>query len=473
MVPDERSRARPRVSTVALVFFAVLMDVGVHRLQPRHAGSWRGTSASHTCPLPRPCSTATRRTPRSTIRSSRIRRDTSIRRNSLLRCVPLRTLPTGRRRAGRRRGSARAVVADAARARGAGRSLLCRRTSVGAVGERRASREHLDPACVRAAVAWRYRDRVWRPAWALGLAISAKLLMWPLLVWTVATRRLRVTAWAVGIGVAVTLAAWAVIGFAGLTGYPDLLRRLSEIQAERSYSIVGMAATAGLGGLAGQALTLLVGGGLLVACVVLARRGDDQRSFTCAVVATLALSPIVWLHYLVVLPWPLGDRAAALLADLARAGPASSPRPGYAEGVLTFFPGSQSPSWPSSSCLRPLLRRRRCFVVAPLCDRLAPAHRPISTEMARRPDDRGDTSVGGADGPGPRSRGLASGGWRRWFSLPLAVLTVVIPLHGRARCPTSVAIDFRQYYGAAEAILRGESPYLPTPGTPLTEWGGP
>ena len=36
------------------------------------------------------------------------------------------------------------------------------------------------------------------------------------------------------------------IGFDGLAGYPDLLRRLSEIQAESSYSIVGMAATAGL-----------------------------------------------------------------------------------------------------------------------------------------------------------------------------------------------------------------------------------
>ena len=59
------------------------------------------------------------------------------------------------------------------------------------------------PLAFAAAVAWRYRDSVWQPAWALGLAISAKLLMWPLLVWTVATRRLRATAWAVAIGVVV------------------------------------------------------------------------------------------------------------------------------------------------------------------------------------------------------------------------------------------------------------------------------
>jgi alpha-1,2-mannosyltransferase len=189
------------------------------------------------------------------------------------------------------------------------------------------------------AVAWRYRDETWRPAWALGLAVSAKFLMWPLLVWTVATRRLRATAWAVAIGVAVTLVAWAVIGFDGLASYPDLLRRLSDIQSARSYSLVGMASTAGLGEPVGQALTLLVGSALLVACVVLARRADDARSFTCAVAATLALSPIVWLHYLVVLLVPVAiARPRFSLLWLLPVLLWVSPRPGYAEGVQTFAP---------------------------------------------------------------------------------------------------------------------------------------
>src|SRR5262245_39108291 len=160
------------------------------------------------------------------------------------------------------------------------------------------------PLAFAAAVAWRYRDSVWQPAAALGLAISAKLVMWPLLVWTCATRRLRTSALAVVIGVLVTLAAWASIGFDGLTSYPALLHRLSDIQAERSYSLEGMSATAGLGGAFGQALTLAVGGALLVGCVLFARQDDDARSFTCAIAATLALSPIMWLHYLVVLLVP-------------------------------------------------------------------------------------------------------------------------------------------------------------------------
>ena len=195
------------------------------------------------------------------------------------------------------------------------------------------------PLAFAAAVAWRYRDAIWQPAWALGLAVSAKFLMWPLLVWTAATKRLRATAWALVIGLVVMFGAWAVIGFDGLTGYPDLLRRLSEIQSERSYSLVGMASTAGLPDAVGQALTLLVGGGLIVGCVLFARRADDQRSFTCAVAATLALSPIVWLHYLVVLLVPMAiARPRFSLLWLLPVLLWVSPRPGYAEGFQTFMP---------------------------------------------------------------------------------------------------------------------------------------
>jgi hypothetical protein len=159
-------------------------------------------------------------------------------------------------------------------------------------------------------------------------------------VWTLATRRLLATVWAVTLGLAVTLAAWAVIGFDGLTGYPDLLERLSEIQSERSYSLVGIASTLGLAEIVGQAATLLVGGALLVACVVFARRGDDQRSFTCAVVATLALSPIVWLHYLVVLLVPMAiARPRFSLVWLVPVLLWVDPRPGYADGIQTFLPG--------------------------------------------------------------------------------------------------------------------------------------
>ena len=195
------------------------------------------------------------------------------------------------------------------------------------------------PLAFAIAVAWRYRDHVRPPAWALGLAVASKLLMWPMFVWTLATRRYRTTIWAVVIGLASTFVAWAAIGFDGLAGYPDLLRRLSDIQSDRSYSIVGMSATAGLGSAAGQFLTIVGGVALLAGCVVFARRRDEPRSFTCAVAATLVLSPIVWLHYLVVLVVPMAilrPRFSALwlLPILLWI----SPKPGYAEGIVTFAP---------------------------------------------------------------------------------------------------------------------------------------
>ena len=195
------------------------------------------------------------------------------------------------------------------------------------------------PLAFAIAVLWRYRDTLWPIATTLGLAVSAKLLFWPMFVWMLATRRLRAAGAAFGIGVAVTVSAWAVIGFDGLLEYPDLVRRLSEIQSHRSYSIVGMASTLGLGEAVGRAVALGLGAALLAWCVVLARQGDEERSFTCAIAATLVLSPIVWLHYLVVLLVPVAiARPRFSLIWLLPVLLWVSPRPGYADGAQTFAP---------------------------------------------------------------------------------------------------------------------------------------
>ena len=179
-------------------------------------------------------------------------------------------------------------------------------------------------------------------------------------VWMLATRRLRAAALSVAIGVAVTLGAWAVIGFAGLAEYPDLLRRLSDIQSERSYSFVGIAARSGSRASSARASTFAVGLGLLVA-VRRATRGaaTKSRSFTCAVAATLALSPIVWLHYLVVLLVPLAiARPRFSLLWLLPVLLWVSPKPGYAEGVQTFFPAIAAGILLAILLARPRQRRR-------------------------------------------------------------------------------------------------------------------
>ena len=155
------------------------------------------------------------------------------------------------------------------------------------------------------ALAWRYRDRAPRLGLVLGLTIGAKLFLWPLLVWTAATRRLRATAATLVVGLVGTAIAWATIGFEGLSGYPKLLRALSSLEADDSYSLIGVAAGLGLDPVWGSIAMVVVGGGLLVATVKLGRHREALAAFACSITAALTLTPVLWLHYLAILFVPL------------------------------------------------------------------------------------------------------------------------------------------------------------------------
>ena len=96
-------RLAPEPLTVALVFVAVTSWRRRSSSSASPRDSSPGTCASRTSRLQRPFSTGARHTRRSTIRSSRIRRGTCIRRSSLLALLPLTPLPVDRRGAARRR----------------------------------------------------------------------------------------------------------------------------------------------------------------------------------------------------------------------------------------------------------------------------------------------------------------------------------------------------------------------------------
>ena len=186
------------------------------------------------------------------------------------------------------------------------------------------------------AVAWRFRDRLWRPAAMLGVAISMKLFLWPLLVWALVTRRVALAGAVVLLGATLTFGSWALIGFAGLLAFPELL---SEITGEYSYSIEDVLAAQGLGWSASRIGPLVVGVPLLVLVARFARKGDDERSFFAAIGAALALSPIVWLHFLVLLAVPLAIARPRfsplwLLPIVLWV----CPRSGNGDGLETFLP---------------------------------------------------------------------------------------------------------------------------------------
>ena len=154
-----------------------------------------------------------------------------------------------------------------------------------------------------AAIAWRRRDS---PAGALavGALVAAKLLAWPLLAWLLVTRRVRATAVAVAATIILLLGPWALLGFAGLDSYLDLLRADAHGFERRSHSIVALALRLGTSEAAGIAAAVILG---LALTVAIHRIGMnlDFAAFTAAVAFGLVASPILWTHYLVLLYIPL------------------------------------------------------------------------------------------------------------------------------------------------------------------------
>jgi hypothetical protein len=159
------------------------------------------------------------------------------------------------------------------------------------------------------ALAWRYRDRLVVPAAAVGVAIALKLFLWPLVLWFALTRRLR-TAWLAAFAASsIALVSWAVILFRGLFDYPQLLRELSELEAEATYSTFALFRALGFPSGLAQLLVLVAGVGLLALAVRAARIADagerDRRILILAIAMALVVTPIMWLHYLVLLLVPL------------------------------------------------------------------------------------------------------------------------------------------------------------------------
>jgi hypothetical protein len=108
---------------------------------------------------------------------------------------------------------------------------------------------------------------------------------------------------------------------------------------EDSYSIPAIGLTYLGSATAGYAMAGLAGGALIALSVLFGRQGDDARSLICALAASLALTPVVWQHYLVLLVVPLAlsrPRFSALwLLPLLLW---LSPRAGHGDGVVVVLP---------------------------------------------------------------------------------------------------------------------------------------
>jgi alpha-1,2-mannosyltransferase len=154
-----------------------------------------------------------------------------------------------------------------------------------------------------AALAWRYRDVPAVAAIATSLTAILKLFLWPLGVWLLATRRFRAAAACVAVSVVLLLGGWAIIDFAGLRAYPTLVHVLERVEGPVSYSVVALL---GLSGTAATAFSVTISLAFVAGIFLAARGADgDRRAFAVAALASLVATPLLWLHYLLLLLVPI------------------------------------------------------------------------------------------------------------------------------------------------------------------------
>jgi hypothetical protein len=155
------------------------------------------------------------------------------------------------------------------------------------------------------ALAWRWRDRPVVCGALVALLISAKLFLWPLIVWLVATRRLRACGHAVAIGVAMNVLAWGVLGFDQIAKYAHLIGTLSTFQENRGYSVMALAMNRGVDRSIAYGAMVTITALLVAGCLVAGRRSGGRPALALAIGASILGSPITWLHYFALLLIPL------------------------------------------------------------------------------------------------------------------------------------------------------------------------
>ncbi len=153
---------------------------------------------------------------------------------------------------------------------------------------------------------------------ALGVAIASKLFLWPVVFWLIATRRYRRALETIAVTGAAVVIPWLTLGFRDFAEYPRVLRLLVHNEMPTSFSINALTEMLGLAQAA-----LVVQLVCVVAVFALARRQEgDRRAFSAAIITALVLSPLVWIHYYLLLIVPIGIafrrlRAVWLLPVLA------------------------------------------------------------------------------------------------------------------------------------------------------------
>lgn len=151
------------------------------------------------------------------------------------------------------------------------------------------------------AVVWRYRDRWWS-GYVLAAASVSKLLVFPLILWFFMKRRTGIALRAILAAPALIFGSWAVIGFAGMTRYPETLSVAADVYGKQGQGLQPLVHQLGFGRLT----AFVVGGAVALALFALALRAETEvTSFMFAIAATLAVAPLSWIYYFSLFVIPL------------------------------------------------------------------------------------------------------------------------------------------------------------------------
>jgi hypothetical protein len=137
------------------------------------------------------------------------------------------------------------------------------------------------------ALCWRWRDRPFLGGVALAATAVLKVFLWPLWLWLLFTRRYRAAIVAAIASVVMLVAGWAVFGFADVLNYPQLVMNVAKLEQGHSLSLVRL------------------GGEWLAVSVFVLLIAIGRRSFSVMILASLALTPLIWPQTLQILLVPL------------------------------------------------------------------------------------------------------------------------------------------------------------------------
>lgn len=155
------------------------------------------------------------------------------------------------------------------------------------------------------AALWRYRDRSAITGLLVALLITVKLVVWPLAVWLLISRRWVGAAWAAGSGLALNIVAWAIVGFDEIDAYRTVVREVARYEELSAYSVPSLVLH--VGGSRGLAYAVGLGaaGIALGICAAAVRDGRDAAGLSWALAAGMLATPVVWPHYFALLITPL------------------------------------------------------------------------------------------------------------------------------------------------------------------------